>query len=65
MYSVEWANIVITHVKKQILEINMPAAPRLGASIKQTFKSSLADPAAREQWVDRYSYRFAQPFWKV
>lgn len=56
-YSVDWANLVTTYLKKQLAEISLPHAPRLGMNIKQTFKGVLADPESRERWISKFSYR--------
>ena len=56
-YSVEWANVVTTYLKKQLTEIGLPSAPRPGINIKMTFKGVLSDPESRERWVGRFSYR--------
>lgn len=55
-YSVEWANVVTGYLKKQLIEIALPSAPRPGFNIKQTFKGVLSDPETRERWVSRFSY---------
>jgi len=55
-YSVEWANVVTTYLKKQLMEIGLPSAPRPGINIKMTFKGVLSDPDSRERWVGRFSY---------
>lgn len=56
-YGVEWANVVTTYLKKQLMEIGLPSAPRPGINIKMTFKGVLSDPESRERWVGRFSYR--------
>ncbi|EJD35643.1 hypothetical protein AURDEDRAFT_117332 [Auricularia subglabra TFB-10046 SS5] len=56
MYSVEWANVVTSYVKKLLADIALPSAPRAGLNIKTTFKSILADPESRERWLARYTY---------
>ncbi|KZT24227.1 hypothetical protein NEOLEDRAFT_1067868 [Neolentinus lepideus HHB14362 ss-1] len=55
-YSVEWANVVTTHLKKQLGEIALPVAVRAGMNVKQMFKGVLSDPASRERWISRFSY---------
>ncbi|EPQ57624.1 hypothetical protein GLOTRDRAFT_137894 [Gloeophyllum trabeum ATCC 11539] len=55
-YSVEWANVVTAHLKKQLSEIALPVAVRAGMNVKQTFKGVLSDPASRERWMSRFSY---------
>ncbi|KAI0068850.1 hypothetical protein BV25DRAFT_1904185 [Artomyces pyxidatus] len=55
-YSVEWANVVTSHLKKQLGDIVLPSAPRLGLNIKQTFKGVLSDPETRERWISRFTY---------
>ncbi|KAJ7594649.1 hypothetical protein C8J56DRAFT_444559 [Mycena floridula] len=55
-YSVEWANLVTSYLKKQLAEIKLPSAPRPGLNIKQTFKGVLADFDSRERWISRLSY---------
>ncbi|CAA7259196.1 unnamed protein product [Cyclocybe aegerita] len=55
-YSVDWAGLVTSYMKKQLLEIALPSAPRPGLNIKQTFKGVLADSDTREKWIGRFSY---------
>lgn len=55
-YSVDWALLVTTYMRKQILEIALPSAPRLGLNIKQTFKGVLADSDTRDKWMSRFTY---------
>ena len=56
-YSVEWAGVVTGYLKKQLMEIGLPSAPRPGINIKMTFKGVLSDPDSRDRWVGRFSYR--------
>ncbi|KAF8196466.1 transcription mediator complex subunit Med12-domain-containing protein [Pholiota molesta] len=42
-YSIDWANVVTGYMRKQLIEIALPSAPRPGLNIKQTFKGVLAD----------------------
>ena len=44
------------YLKKQLSEIALPSAPRLGLNIKQTFKGVLGDPDTRERWVSKFVY---------
>ncbi|EJF57727.1 hypothetical protein DICSQDRAFT_182976 [Dichomitus squalens LYAD-421 SS1] len=55
-YSVEWANVMTTYLKKQLADIALPSAPRPGLSIKQTFKGVLSDVSTREKWISRFTY---------
>ncbi|KZT67178.1 hypothetical protein DAEQUDRAFT_673722 [Daedalea quercina L-15889] len=55
-YSIEWANVVTSYMKKQLADIALPTAPRPGLNIKMTFKNMLADPQSRERWMSRFSY---------
>ncbi|KAF9070892.1 hypothetical protein BDP27DRAFT_1419656 [Rhodocollybia butyracea] len=55
-YSIEWTNVVTAHLRKQLMEIALPSAPRAGVNIKQTFKRVLADSETRSKWVSRFSY---------
>ena len=55
-YSVDWANVVTGYMKKQLVEIALPSAPRLGLNIKQTFKGVLADTDTRDRWMSRFTY---------
>ncbi|OSD03951.1 hypothetical protein PYCCODRAFT_163808 [Trametes coccinea BRFM310] len=55
-YSVEWANVMTSYMKKQLAEIALPSAPRLVASIKQTFKGVLSDTEMRNKWISRFTY---------
>ncbi|KAL5506968.1 SRB8 [Sanghuangporus vaninii] len=55
-YSIEWANVMTGYLKKQLSEIALPSAPRLGLNIKQTFKGVLGDPDSRERWVSKFVY---------
>ena len=55
-YSVEWANVMIGYLKKQLSEIALPSAPRPGLNIKQTFKGVLGEPESRERWVSKFVY---------
>ncbi|KAF8972899.1 hypothetical protein BDZ97DRAFT_2053658 [Flammula alnicola] len=55
-YSIDWANVVTGYMKKQLVEIALPSAPRPGLNIKQTFKGVLADIDTRERWMSRFTY---------
>ncbi|KAJ7350313.1 hypothetical protein DFH08DRAFT_106631 [Mycena albidolilacea] len=55
-YSIDWTNVVTGYMKKQLADIALPSAPRLGLNIKQTFKGVLADADTRERWISRFSY---------
>lgn len=55
-YSIDWANVVTSYMKKQLADIALPSAPRPGLNIKQTFKGVLADLDTRERWISRFSY---------
>lgn len=55
-YSIEWANMMTTYLKKQLADIALPSAPRPGLSIKQTFKGVLSDTGTREKWISRFTY---------
>lgn len=50
------AILLTTYMRKQIAEITLPSAPRLGLNIKQIFKGVLADADGRERWMSRFSY---------
>jgi mediator of RNA polymerase II transcription subunit 12 len=56
-YSVEWANVVTSHLKKQLGEIMLPSAPRPTLNIKSVFRSVLADSDSRARWISRFTYR--------
>ncbi|KAF9567913.1 hypothetical protein CPC08DRAFT_813741 [Agrocybe pediades] len=55
-YSIDWANMVTSYMKKQLQGIALPSAPRLHLNVKQTFKAVLADTDTREQWISRFTY---------
>jgi mediator of RNA polymerase II transcription subunit 12 len=55
-YSVEWANVMTSYMKKQLADIALPSAPRLALNIKQTFKGVLGDADSREKWTSRFTY---------
>ncbi|KAJ7782856.1 hypothetical protein B0H16DRAFT_1494639 [Mycena metata] len=55
-YSVDWATVVTSYMKKQLADIALPSAPRPGLNIKQTFKGVLADADTRDKWISRFSY---------
>lgn len=55
-YSIEWANVMTTYMKKQLAEIALPSAPRPGLNIKQTFKGVLSDADTRDKWISRFTY---------
>lgn len=57
-YSVEWANVVVGYLKKQLGEIVLPSAPRAGVNIKQSFKGVLTDPDSHARWVSRFTYTY-------
>ena len=61
-YSVDWANVVTSYLKKQLMIIALPITPRAGLNIKQTFKAVLADPATRAAWISRFTYRRVMSF---
>ena len=63
-YSVEWANVVTGYIRKLLMEIALPTAPRPGLNLKFTFKSVLADQASRKKWLDRFKYWW-DPFTSV
>ena len=56
-YSVDWAFIMTGYLKKQLVEIALPSAPRLGLNIKQTFKGIFSEPESRNHWLSRFQYR--------
>lgn len=58
-YSVDWANVMTSYLKKQLTDIALPTAPRLGFNIKQSFKGVLADPDSRHRWTNRFTYWYA------
>lgn len=62
-YSIDWTNIVTSYLKKQLSEISLPSAPRLGLNIKQTFKGVLTDPESQERWLSRFSYTCVLAAW--
>ncbi|KAJ7755754.1 hypothetical protein DFH07DRAFT_490213 [Mycena maculata] len=64
-YSIDWANVVTSYMKKQLADIALPSAPRPGLNIKQTFKGVLADADTRERWISRFSYclELLRPFY--
>ncbi|KAI9510086.1 hypothetical protein F5148DRAFT_1182339 [Russula earlei] len=55
-YSVEWANVVTSHLKKQLGDIILPSAPRPTLNIKSVFRSVLADSETRARWISRFTY---------
>ncbi|KAL0581804.1 RNA polymerase II mediator complex subunit [Marasmius crinis-equi] len=55
-YSIEWTNVVTSHLKKQLQDIALPSPVRAGVNIKQTFKGVLADSETRDKWISRFSY---------
>ncbi|KAF5386158.1 hypothetical protein D9615_002361 [Tricholomella constricta] len=55
-YSIDWANVVTSYMKKQLADIALPSAPRPGLNIKQTFKGVLSDGDTRERWISRFIY---------
>ncbi|KAH8108105.1 hypothetical protein BXZ70DRAFT_1015382 [Cristinia sonorae] len=55
-YSVEWANVVSGYLKKQLVDIALPIAPRPGLNIKQTFKGVLSEEVSRKRWISRFTY---------
>ncbi|KAH9166651.1 hypothetical protein EDB89DRAFT_2128588 [Lactarius sanguifluus] len=55
-YSVEWANVVTSHLKKQLGDIILPSAPRPTLNIKSMFRSVLADSEARSRWTSKFTY---------
>ncbi|KAJ3761793.1 hypothetical protein EV360DRAFT_37070 [Lentinula raphanica] len=55
-YSVEWTNVVTAHLRKQLMDIALPSAPRPGVNIKQTFRGVLSEPETRSKWISRFSY---------
>src|SRR6266403_413155 len=60
-YSVEWANVVTSYLKKQLGDIILPSAPRPTLNIKSVFRSVLADSEARARWISRFTYRYSYP----
>ncbi len=61
-YSVEWANVVTSYMRKQLLEIALPMAPRPGLNIKHTFKGVLADQDSRDRWLSRFTYWYVSAY---
>ena len=55
-YSIDWANIVTTHLKKQLGEVVLPSAYRPGLTIRQSFQGVLGDLESRAKWTARFSY---------
>jgi mediator of RNA polymerase II transcription subunit 12 len=55
-YSVEWAGVVTAHLKKQLSELALPAAPKLSLNVKSTFKGVLTEADTRDRWVARFTY---------
>lgn len=55
-YSVEWANVVTSYLKKLLAEIGLPSAARTGLNIKQTFKGTLNEPEQRDKWLLKFCY---------
>ncbi|KAF4567767.1 RNA polymerase II mediator complex subunit [Pleurotus pulmonarius] len=57
-YSIEWTGVMTSFMKKQLLNIALPSAPRHGMNmnIKQNFKGVLADVDTRERWISRFTY---------
>ncbi|KAH8993017.1 hypothetical protein EDB92DRAFT_1944966 [Lactarius akahatsu] len=55
-YSVEWANVVTSHLKKQLGDIILPSAPRPTLNIKSMFRSVLADSETRSRWTSKFTY---------
>lgn len=55
-YSGDWANVMTGYIKKQLLEIGLPGAPRAGLHIKQVFRGVFNDPELRDKWVLKFSY---------
>ncbi|KAF9268799.1 hypothetical protein L218DRAFT_984144 [Marasmius fiardii PR-910] len=55
-YSIEWTNVVTSHLRKQLQDIALPSPVRAGVNIKQTFKGVLADTDTRDKWISRFSY---------
>ncbi|KAF8258181.1 hypothetical protein EI94DRAFT_1755363 [Lactarius quietus] len=55
-YSVEWANVVTSHLKKQLGDIILPSAPRPTLNIKSMFRSVLADSETRTRWISKFTY---------
>ncbi|KAG6370976.1 hypothetical protein JVT61DRAFT_10690 [Boletus reticuloceps] len=55
-YSIDWTNVVTSYLRKQLAEIALPSAPRLGLNIKQSFKGVLSDSDSRDRWVSRFTY---------
>ncbi|KAG1727617.1 hypothetical protein EDB19DRAFT_1897524 [Suillus lakei] len=64
-YSVDWAIVVTSYIKKQLADIALPSAPRPGMNIKQTFKGVLSDVESRDRWVSRFTYclKLLRPFY--
>ena len=54
-YSIEWANAMITYLRKLLVEVSLPSAPRV-ATVKQTFKSVLGDTDTRQRWLAKMTY---------
>ena len=55
-YSVEWANVVTTYLKRQLADIALPIAPRPGLNVKQAFKGVLSEAESRDNWISRFTY---------
>ncbi|KAG2121417.1 hypothetical protein BD769DRAFT_1629455 [Suillus cothurnatus] len=64
-YSVDWAMVVTSYIKKQLADIALPRAPRPGMNIKQIFKGVLSDAENRDRWVSRFTYclKLLRPFY--
>jgi hypothetical protein len=54
----EWTNVLITYVRKQLLEITLPVQ-RTSTYIKQVVKpSKLSDSKTREEWVRKFGWSY-------
>jgi len=52
----EWTNVLTTYIRKQLLEITLPAQ-RTSSYIKQVVKpSKLSDQKTREEWVRKFGW---------
>jgi mediator of RNA polymerase II transcription subunit 12 len=56
-YSVDWAAAATAHLKKQLAELALPAAPKPGPILKSTFRGVLLEPEPRARWVAKFAWR--------
>jgi len=56
-YGLEWANVITSHLKKQLGDIVLPSAPRPTLNTKSVFRGASADSETGVRRTSQFTYR--------